>query len=61
MGLLQKEEDDSVDEDIQALVNERQEARKAKNFARADEIRDLLKAKGITLKDTPQGVQIIKE
>jgi len=58
---LQKEEDDSVDEDIQALVDERQEARKAKNFARADEIRDLLKAKGITLKDTPQGVQIIKE
>ena len=61
MGLLQKEEDDSIDEDIQALVDERQEARKAKNFARADEIRDLLKAKGITLKDTPQGVQIIKE
>ena len=61
VGLLQKEEDDSVDEDIQALVDERQEARKAKNFARADEIRDLLKAKGITLKDTPQGVQIIKE
>ena len=58
---MQKEEDDSVDEDIQALVDERQEARKAKNFARADEIRDLLKAKGITLKDTPQGVQIIKE
>ena len=61
VGLLQKEEDDSIDEDIQALVDERQEARKAKNFARADEIRDLLKAKGITLKDTPQGVQIIKE
>lgn len=61
VGLLQKEEDDTVDADIQALVDERQEARKAKNFARADEIRDLLKEKGITLKDTPQGVQIIKE
>jgi cysteinyl-tRNA synthetase len=61
VGLLQKEEDNSVDDDIQALVDERQEARKAKNFARADEIRDMLKAKGITLKDTPQGVQIIKE
>ena len=36
-------------------------ARKAKNFARADEIRDLLKARGLTLKDTPQGVQVIKE
>ena len=45
----------------EARVDERQEARKAKSFARADEIRDLLKAKGITLKDTPQGVQIIKE
>ncbi|MDO4545871.1 MAG: cysteine--tRNA ligase [Bacillota bacterium] len=61
VGLLQKEEDETVDDEIQALVDERQEARKAKNFARADEIRDLLKEKGITLKDTPQGVQIIKE
>ena len=50
-----------MDPEIQKLVDERQEARKAKNFARADEIRDLLKEKGITLKDTPQGVQIIKE
>lgn len=61
LGLLQEEEDDSVDSEIQALVDERQEARKTKNFARADEIRDILKAKGIVLKDTPQGVQIIKE
>jgi len=43
------------------LIDERQEARKAKNFARADEIRDMLKEQGITLKDTPQGVQVIKE
>lgn len=61
LGLLQKEEDSAIGDDIMALVEERQEARKAKNFARADEIRDLLAAKGITLKDTPQGVQIIKE
>ncbi|MBE6035046.1 MAG: cysteine--tRNA ligase [Clostridiales bacterium] len=61
LGLLQQEEDDSIDSEIQALVEERQEARKNKNFARADEIRDILKAKGIVLKDTPQGVQIIKE
>lgn len=61
LGLLQEEEDDSIDSEIQALVDERQEARKNKNFARADEIRDILKAKGIVLKDTPQGVQIIKE
>ncbi|MHC1722666.1 MAG: cysteine--tRNA ligase [Aminipila sp.] len=61
LGLLQEEADDSVNAEIQALVNERQEARKNKDFARADEIRDILKAKGIVLKDTPQGVQIIKE
>ena len=61
LGLLQGKADDGVDPEIQKLVDERQEARKAKNFARADEIRDLLKEKGITLKDTPQGVQIIKE
>jgi len=59
LGLLQAELDVPVDPEIQALVDERQEARKAKNFARADEIRDILKEKGITLKDTPQGVQII--
>lgn len=61
VGLLQKDDEGGVDDDIQALVDERQEARKAKNFARADEIRDMLKERGITLKDTPQGVQIIKE
>ncbi len=61
LGLLQQEEEAGVEDDVQALVDERQEARKAKNFARADEIRDILKEKGITLKDTPQGVQIIKE
>lgn len=62
LGLLQQDGDDAaIDDEIKALVDERQEARKAKNFARADQIRDLLKEKGITLKDTPQGVQIIKE
>ncbi len=61
LGLLQGEDDNEIDDEIRKLVDERQEARKAKNFARADEIRNILKAKGITLKDTPQGVQIIKE
>ena len=61
LGLLQQDADNEVDDEIQKLVDERQEARKNKNFARADEIRDILKEKGITLKDTPQGVQIIKE
>lgn len=59
LGLLrEKEEDNGIDDEIQKLVDERQAARKAKNFARADEIRDLLKAKGITLEDTPQGVRV---
>ena len=62
LGLLQQEIEETVeiDPEIQALIDERQAARKAKDFARADEIRDILKEKGITLKDTPQGVQVIK-
>lgn len=63
LGLLIQdaaEEAVEVEPEIQALIDERQAARKAKNFARADEIRDILKEKGITLKDTPQGVQIIR-
>jgi cysteinyl-tRNA synthetase len=53
---------DSGDGDawINALIEERARARADKNWARADEIRDELAAKGITLKDTPQGVQIIR-
>lgn len=61
LGLLEAEEDADVDEEIKKLVDEREAARAAKDFAKADQIRDELKAKGITLKDTPQGVQIIKE
>ena len=61
LGILQTEEDNSVDEEIRKLVDERQQARKDKDFARADEIRDMLRERGITLKDTPQGVQIVKE
>ena len=49
-----------VDEAVEKLIAERQEARKRKDFARSDAIRDELAAKGITLKDTPQGVQIIR-
>ena len=62
LGLLEQDTEEEVTEvepEIKALIDERQAARKAKNFARADEIRDELKAKGITIKDTPQGVQII--
>ena len=60
LGII-KAKDTSIDADIEALVEERQQARKNKDFARADEIRDELKARGYTLKDTPQGVQVIKD
>lgn len=61
LGIFQKNEAEAgIGDDIQALVDERQAARKEKNWARADEIRDQLAAMGITLKDTPQGVQIIR-
>jgi cysteinyl-tRNA synthetase len=60
LGILRDQEEDSFDNEIQKLVDERQEARKAKNFARADEIRDILKEKGVVLEDTPQGVRIVK-
>ena len=55
-----EDEEEGLGDDIQALIDERQAARKAKNWARADEIRDQLAAMGITLKDTPQGVQVIR-
>lgn len=62
IGIMQNRSDSShEDEKIKKLVDERQEARKSKNYARADEIRDELAEMGITLKDTPQGVQIIYE
>lgn len=44
-------------EEIEALIAERNEARKTKNWARADEIRDLLDERGIVLEDTPQGMR----
>lgn len=52
---------DLADTDIQALIDEREAARQAKDFAKADQIRDDLKAQGIILEDTPQGVRFRKE
>ena len=57
LGLIVDKEEEILAEDIEALIAERQEARKAKNFARADEIRDELLAKGIVLLDTREGVK----
>lgn len=57
LGILSEEGEDLLDAEIEALIAERAEARKAKNWARSDEIRDLLIGKGIVLEDTPQGMR----
>ena len=57
LGILQKTTKANLEEESEALIAERQQARKDRNFALADEIRDALKAKGIELLDTPQGVR----
>ena len=56
LGVMEHEKVD-VSDDIQALVDKREEARKNKDFATADSIRDSLKEKGIVLEDTPKGVR----
>ena len=57
LGLLYDRKEDNLDAEIEALIEQRQQARKEKNFALADKIRDDLKARGIVLLDTPQGVK----
>ncbi len=57
LGLIVEKKEEILDEEIEALIAERQAARKAKDFARADEIRGELAAKGIVLLDTREGVK----
>ena len=57
LGMKFEKKAEVLDSDIEALIEERQAARKAKNFARADEIRDQLAGMGITLLDTREGVK----
>ena len=59
LGFVKEEKADEDDfiKEIEALIEERAEAKKAKNYARADEIRNYLAEKGVTLLDTRQGTQ----
>ncbi|MBR5773589.1 MAG: cysteine--tRNA ligase, partial [Clostridia bacterium] len=57
LGLVYNRKKDSLDEEIEALIAQRAEARKNRDFATADRIRDELKARNIILEDTPQGVK----
>ena len=60
LGLVYNRTSDSLDSEVEALIEKRTNARKAKDFATADAIRDQLKEMGIILEDTPQGVKWTK-
>ncbi len=61
LGLLQKSEDGEISAEVKALLDERQAARGIRDWAKSDELRDKLREMGITVKDTPQGQQIVRE
>lgn len=57
LGISLEKKEETLDEEVERLIAERQAARKAKNFARADEIRAQLLAQNIVLEDTREGVK----
>jgi cysteinyl-tRNA synthetase len=57
LGIFGEAQEEVLDSEIEKLIEERQEARRNRNFARSDEIRDLLTEKGIILEDTKGGVR----
>ena len=60
LGLLQHKQEEAMPEEALRLLDERQQARKAKDFARADAIRDQLKEMGYAVEDTAQGPKLKK-
>ncbi|NMB34110.1 MAG: cysteine--tRNA ligase [Clostridium sp.] len=58
LGIGQKNRKNDIDSKIQELINKRQQARKEKDWGKADQIRETLKDMGVTLEDTPQGVKV---
>ncbi len=61
LGLLYARDDSALESAVEVLIEKRQQARKQRDFKRADEIRDELKSQGIILEDTPQGVKWRRE
>jgi cysteinyl-tRNA synthetase len=57
LNIFGEQEREMLDSEIQSLIDERQEARRRRDFGRADEIRDELSRRGITLEDTKDGVR----
>ena len=57
LGLQVEKKEENLDAEIEKMIEERQAARKARDFKRADEIRDELLAQGIILEDTREGVK----
>ena len=57
LGIITEKKQETLDSEVEELIEQRQQARKDKDFARADEIRDKLLAMGIVLKDTREGVK----
>ena len=56
-----KKEEENIPEEIQKLIEERKQARELKDWAKSDEIRDIINEKGYEIKDTKNGTEIIKK